>query len=55
MLLLSSVWNDMLDQSSDIPAIALDITGTVDRIWHEGLLSKLQGMDTRGNLIVLLH
>ncbi|KAJ8356350.1 hypothetical protein SKAU_G00191440 [Synaphobranchus kaupii] len=40
--ILSQKWNNTLDQSDEVCVIALDIKGAFDKVWHNGLCSKLR-------------
>ncbi|XP_069979403.1 uncharacterized protein [Penaeus vannamei] len=53
LLLLSKNWQDALDTSQDTLVIALDIAGAFDRVWHRGLLAKLQARGISSNLLRL--
>ena len=55
LLLMSKSWNDALDSGKDTLVIALDIAGAFDRVWHAGLLAKLQSMGIQGGLLELLR
>ena len=55
LLLLSRNWQDALDSGLDTLVIALDIAGAFDRVWHKGLLAKLQARGIRGDLLKLLE
>lgn len=35
--------------------VALDMAGAFDRVWHKGLILKLQAMGVRGKLTALLR
>ena len=41
--------------SLDTRGIFLDISKAFDRVWHEGLISKLKSYDISGNLLSLLQ
>jgi len=53
LLLLSKNWQDALDTNQDTLVIALDIAGAFDRVWHRGLLAKLQARGITSNLLRL--
>ena len=55
MLLLSKNWQDALDNGLDTLVIALNIAGAFDRVWHKGLLAKLQERGIQGDLLKLLE
>ena len=35
--------------------IALDIAGAFDRVWHAGIIAKLESMGIHGNLLMMLE
>ena len=39
----------------EIRAIFLDISKASDKVWHKGLLFKLESMGISGNLLNLMH
>src|SRR5262245_11468927 len=43
-------WENTLDNGSDVRIIALDISRAFDRVWHNGLLSKLMSLGIGGRL-----
>ena len=48
------IYNDLcnsLDKGLPTQAVYLDISKAFDRVWHEGLLSKLQSIGIRGSLL----
>ena len=53
-LLLSTRWSQALDKGLQTLVLALDIEGAFDRVWHEGLLVKLESVGIKGNLLQLL-
>ena len=55
LLQMSSSWHQSLDRGCDTFVIALDIAGAFDRVWHSGLLTKLEGMGVSGGLLALLQ
>ena len=55
LLLLSSKWNQELDSGKETRAIALDIAGAFDTVWHQGLLSKVKALGINGNMFSLLE
>ena len=55
LLLLSQEWQDTLDEGLDTLVVALDIAGAFDRVWHAGLLAKLQAKGIDGGLLRLLE
>ncbi len=42
LMLLTGGWQDALDDGLDSVAVALDIAGAFDRVWHGGPLEKLR-------------
>ena len=54
-LLLMSRWSSALDKGLKTIALAIDIDGAFDRVWHEGLLTKLRSMGVTGNALSLLR
>ena len=55
LLILSHKWNKALDNNMETRAIALDIAGAFDSVWHKGLIHKLQAFGISGNLLSLLQ
>ena len=55
LLLQSATWNKTLDCGHDTFVIALDIAGAFDRVWHQGLTSKLKSLGINGFLLHLLE
>jgi len=55
LLQLSTTWQKSLDQGKDTFIIALDIAGAFDRVWHRGLITKLNSLGIRGHLLHLLQ
>ncbi|KAG0721295.1 RNA-directed DNA polymerase from mobile element jockey [Chionoecetes opilio] len=56
LLHLSTTWHKRLDQEKDTYVIGLDIAGAFDRVWHHGLITKLNSLGVRsGHLLLLLH
>ena len=54
-LLLSSKWSKALDEGLLTLVLALDIEGAFDRVWHAGLVSKLESVGIAGDLLILLE
>lgn len=54
LLNLSSKWNQALDDGDNCFVIALDIAGAFDRVWHQGLLTKLQALGLCDNALALI-
>ncbi|XP_045118152.1 uncharacterized protein LOC123508465 [Portunus trituberculatus] len=55
LLQLSTTWHKSLDQGKDTFIIALDIAGAFDRVWHHGLITKLNSLGIHGHLLLLLQ
>ena len=53
--ILSQRWNNTLDQSNEVCVIALDIKGAFDKVWHNGLCSKLRAKGISGRLLSWLQ
>ena len=53
LLLLAKKWHEALDSSRLSLVIALDIAGAFDRVWHRGLLAKLEQFGVAGDLLEL--
>ena len=53
-LLMSSKWAKALDSGLQTLVIALDIEGAFDRVWHKGLLAKLEAFGISGKLLAIL-
>ena len=53
LLLLTKAWHDALDAGRPSLVIALDIAGAFDKVWHKGLLAKLQQLGVTGQLLDL--
>lgn len=53
LLLLAKTWHDALDTGRPSLVIALDIAGAFDRVWHRGLLAKLEQLGVTGRLLEL--
>ena len=54
-LLLSAKWSKALDKGLQTLVLALDIEGAFDRVWHQGLLAKLQSVGISGELLELIE
>ena len=53
-LLLSAKWSMALDKGLQTLVLALDIEGAFDRVWHKGLLVKLQAVGISGKLLEII-
>ena len=51
LTVLFQLWSDALDSGSEVRAVSLDISKAFDKVWHEGLLSKLQSYGINGLLL----
>ena len=43
MALLTETWNRSVHFFSERKVVALDISKAFDRVWHQGLISKVKG------------
>jgi hypothetical protein len=50
LTVLFQTWTDALDSGSEVRAISLDISKAFDKVWHDGLLAKLQSHGIGGPL-----
>ena len=55
LLLQSAAWNHSLDRGEDTFVVALDIAGAFDRVWHQGITTKLKSLGICGDLLHLLQ
>ena len=55
LLILTHKWNKALDNNKETRAVALDIAGAFDSVWHKGLIRKLEAFGICGNLLSLLQ
>ena len=53
-LLHSTAWNRSLDCGEDIFVVALDIAAALNRVWHQGMTTKLTRLGVCGDLLYLL-
>ena len=51
LTILSQKWSAALDEGKEVFAVALDIKGAFDRVWHNGLSAKLQAKGISGKLL----
>ena len=51
LTILSQCWSSALDKGKEVVAVALDIEGAFDRVWHNGLFSKLKSKGICGQLL----
>jgi ribonuclease P/MRP protein subunit RPP40 len=51
MSVLFQKWSDALDEGSEVRAVSLDISKAFDKVWHDGLLCKLQSYGIGGLLL----
>ena len=51
MLGLTTDWQDALNKGDDIIVVALDIAGAFDKVWHSGLLAKLESYGITGSFL----
>ena len=49
------VFCSSIDNEKEVRVIFLDIAKEFDRVWHKGILSKLQKAGIDGNLLLLLR
>lgn len=55
LTILSHKWNKALDNNMETRAIALDIAGAFDSVWHKGLLTKMKSLGIAGDLLNLFQ
>ena len=51
LTILSQQWSNALVRGYEVCLNALDIKGAFDKVWHNGLCSKLKGIGVTGNLL----
>ena len=51
LTILSQQWSSALDKGKEVFAVTLDIKGAFDRVWHNGLYSKLKSKGICGQLL----
>ena len=54
LLQMTSRWNSSLDRGIDTYVIALDIAGAFDRVWHAGLLAKIESYGIDDEILDLI-
>ena len=52
LLNITNEFGKALDEGKEIRVIFFDISKAFDRVWHRGLLSKLQSIGIKGNLLL---
>ena len=55
LTVLSQTWNNILDKGGEVCAVALDIKGAFDQVWHNGLCAKLSSKGVTGRLHVWIQ
>ncbi|XP_033113174.1 uncharacterized protein LOC117113836 [Anneissia japonica] len=55
LTILSKKWNTALFSGHEMCAIKIDIKGTFDKVWHNGLCAKLQSKGVTGRLLTWLQ
>ncbi|CAJ1050811.1 hypothetical protein Bbelb_118400 [Xyrichtys novacula] len=55
LTVLSQTWNNILDKGGEVYAVALDIKGAFNQVWHNGLCAKLSSKGVTGRLHVWLQ
>ena len=55
LTILSQKWSAALDKEKEVVAVALDIEGAFDRVWHNGLFSKLKSKGICGKLLIWIQ
>ena len=55
LTVLSQTWNNILDKGGEVYAVALDIKGAFDQVWHNGLCAKLLSKGVTGHLHIWLQ
>ena len=55
LTILSQQWTNALDRGHEVCLIAMDIKGAFDKVWHNGLLSKLKGKGVTGKLLTWIE
>lgn len=53
--ILSQKWNQHLDNGEEVVVISLDIKGAFDKMWYNGLLSKLKAKRLRTRLLTWIN
>lgn len=55
LTILSQRWTNALDNGYEVHVIALDIKGAFDKVWHDGLISKLKCQEVSGKLLTWIE
>lgn len=55
LTVLSQRWNNILDKGGEVYAVALDIKGAFNQVWHNGLCAKLASKGITGQLQLWLQ
>ena len=55
LTILTQNWSNSLDKGNEVRLIALDIKGAFDKVWHNGLCSKLMGKGVSGKLLTWIR
>ena len=51
LTILTQQWSNSFDKGNEVRLIALDIKGAFDKVWHNGLFSKLSSKGVCGKLL----
>jgi len=55
LTILTQEWSNSLDRGNEVRLIALDIKGAFDKVWHNGLCSKLMAKGVSGKLLTWIR
>jgi len=55
LTILTQKWSNSLDKGNEVRAIALDIKGAFDKVWHNGLCVKLVAKGISGKLLTWIR
>ena len=55
LTILTQGWSNFLDRGNEVHLIALDIKGAFDKVWHNGLCSKLMAKGVSGKLLTWIR